>query len=208
VLGAGSKVVVVEAPDWRTGEAQQAKKNAYAKGRTPILAHKWDGIRTNQVAAVRRHRLASALLSGGRPEQVLVWQDDATGVWCRAMVDYLHPKWMVDYKTCESADPDAIRKAVSNYGYHVQATHYLDGGAALGLGVLPFYFVFQEKDPPHVVTVAQLDAEFLDNGRAWIRRALEMYRDCQAADVWPSYAPDDQIVTIDQPRWLRRADEE
>lgn len=202
VLGAGSRVVIVEAADWRTKSAQEHRDDAYAAGRTPILAHKWEKIRTNQVAAVRAHPLARSLLSGGKPEQVLVWRDEATGVWCRAMVDYLAPSWMVDYKTCECADPDAIQRAITNYGYHVQTAWYQDGAAALGLGPSPFFFVFQEKSSPHFVTVAQLSNHFLGAGRSRVRLAREMYRDCTAAGVWPTYVPETDIATIEPPRWL------
>jgi len=202
VLGAGASVVVVDAEDWRTKSAQQARSDAYTAGRTPILAGKWQEIRDTRVAAVRAHPLANALLTGGQPEQVLIWCDDATAVRCRAMVDYLHPRWIADYKTCESADPDAIQRAIGNYGYHIQAVHYQDGAAALGLGALPFYFVFQEKTPPFVVTVAELDDGWRSAGRRCIDLARQMYRDCTESGVWPAYTAPDEIVTIAAPRWL------
>lgn len=203
VLGAGDdRVKIVEAPDWRTKAAQAARDDAYAAGQTPILAHKWEEIRTTRVAAIRRHPLATALLSGGKPEQVLIWRDQATGVWCRAMADYLTPDWIVDYKTCESAKPETLRRVVADYGYHIQDAYYRDGTAALGLGDLPFFFVFQEKKAPFFVTVAQLSPDFLAAGQARANRAREMYRDCTEANVWPPYVPESEIVTIEPPRWL------
>lgn len=206
VLGAGASVVVVNAPDWRTKAAQQDRDAAYAAGKTPILKHKWDRIKTDQVAAVRAHPLANAILSGGRPELVLVWQDETTGVWCRAMLDYLHQLWIGDYKTCENVDPVdpyAIRKAISSYGYFIQAVHYQDGAAALGLGVLPFYFVFQEKTEPYLVSVVDLDDEYRAIGRRRVDLARQIYRDCMAADQWPAYLATNEIATIAPPRWLK-----
>src|SRR5579864_9290707 len=100
--------------------------------------------------AIRRHPLAGALLDPGRgsAEQSLFWADEDTGIWRRARLDGLPAPRpgrrlvIPDYKTAERADRDSIRKAVANYGYHIQAAQYTKGVRALGLDEDPaFVFV-------------------------------------------------------------------
>ena len=67
-----------------------------------------------------------------------MWQDES-GVWCRALVDWLPDVApggrliVADYKTAASADPDTWARAAASYGYHQQDAWYLAGVEALGL---------------------------------------------------------------------------
>lgn len=206
VLGAGdARVAVVNSDDWKPKAAQQARKDAYAAGKVPVLAGRYARIE-RQAEALHAHPLAASLLKGGRAEQVFVWRDEATGVWCRGMADCLQPHGLIDYKTTDDADPYACRKAIARLGYHIQEGHYRDGAAALGLGVLPFWFIFQMKAPPFLVTVLRIDREFREAGHARARRAREMYRDCTAAGVWPGYVPETEFVTVAAP-WRLNTEE-
>jgi PDDEXK-like uncharacterized protein DUF3799 len=208
VLGVGPEIVTVEANDWRTKAAQQQRHEARARDAVALLED--DVARVEEMAAaLRRHRLACALLNPdrGRPEQAIFWIDEETGVWRRALVDWLpnvgtgRPV-VVDYKTTVSADREAIRKSVDTYGYHQQAAWYLDGVHALGLADdAGFLFIFQEKEPPYLITVAQLDQTAMEVGRDLNRRALEMYRDCRDADIWPGHSDDMEIQEISLPPW-------
>ena len=134
-----------------------------------------------------------------------------------ARIDWLPQRWQIgrlivtDYKTCASADPDAIAKAVANYGYHQQDAWYCDGVRALGLDDDPaFVFVFQEKTAPYLVTVAQLDDVSRMAGQRRNREAIERFRDCTEAEArgctqaqaWPGYT--DGIAYISLPPWAAR----
>ncbi len=162
---------------------------------------------------IREHPIAGALLNpdrGGEAEQSLFWQDEETGVRRRARLDWmpdLTNAWgrfiAVDYKTCSSAGPDAIAKAVANYGYYMQADWYCAGIRALGLDDDPaFLFVFQEKEPPYLVTVAGLDDEARAIGRARNRQAIERFRDCTESGFWPGYSDDIEYISL--PPWAAR----
>lgn len=204
-LGAGAELEIVDAADWRTKAAQQKRDEAYAGGRTPVLSHEWAQVRSMHYKLLA-HPLARRLFTDGEAEQVLVWQDETTGVWCRAMLDYLRPPWIVDYKTADSASLAALVKSVVNHGYDLQNWWYLDGVRALGLAEEPaFLFVAQEKTPPYLVTVFQLDDEFMARAEARARRAREMFRDCTEAGVWPGYT--DDVATLALPRRLRFQEE-
>jgi hypothetical protein len=217
VLDAGPKLVIVNADDWRTKAAKEARDSARFEGRVPLLAADYARVEAMAIA-IRGHPLADVLLDPqrGNAEQSLFWTDDDTGIWRRARLDYLpdprHGRRMVipDYKTCDRADRESVRKAVGNYGYHIQAAQYTGGVRALGLDDDPaFVFVFQEKTPPYLVNVVQLDDEAMAAGRDRMRLACEIFRDCTQAGYWPGYSDlsrDPDVISL--PPWATRAMED
>lgn len=212
-LGVGAPIVEIAEDSWRKKAAQEAANEARAAGATPLLTEDVERVHA-MAAALREHPLASVLFDpqrGGAPEQSLFARDPETGVMRRARLDWLPPAQdgrrlvIPDYKTCASAEPGAIAKTLENFGYKIQAPWYLDLAVDLGLaGQLPpaFVFVFQEKDPPYVVTVAEPDEEALAWGRAAARRALALYRSCTETGRWPGYS--DEVVTVGLPAWAIR----
>ena len=207
VLGAGPEIVIVDAPDWRTRAAKEARDAARFEGHVPLLPA--DAFIVESMAvAIRAHPLAGALLDPerGKAEQSLFWQDDETGVWRRARLDFLRDRIIVDYKTCDRADRESIRKAVANYGYHIQDAQYRDGVRALGIDDDPaFLFVFQEKTPPYLVNVVQLDDDAVAAGRERMRLACEIFRDCTESGCWPGYSDitrDPDVISL--PPWAAR----
>ena len=81
VLGAGAELMVVDAENWRTRAAQQARDAAYAAGTTPLLRHEYDAVQA-MATALRDHPVAGRLFTAGRgrPEQSLFWQDEEHGL--------------------------------------------------------------------------------------------------------------------------------
>ena len=210
VLGIGPEIVVIDAPDWKTKKARDQRDEAYARGAVPLL----DADRERMQAmgqALRNDPLAMALLSHGKPEQAIFWQDTETDVWRRALIDWLPDlgtgRPVVDYKTAASAERDAIRKSVARYGYHQQAAWYLDACQSIGYPEsTAFVFLFQEKTPPYLITPVQLNDTAMAIGRDRNRRAIEVYRDCTATDIWPGHATDDDtgFAYIGLPAWAER----
>lgn len=211
VLGIGAPITVIEAASWRTTTAQNEQKAAYAAGATPLLRADYEQVRA-MAAALRTHPIASALFQPGRgdPEQTLIWIDQGSGIWRRAMLDWLpesndHTRLIIpDYKTTKSAHPLSLSKALYDYGYIQQAAWYLDGIDALGLsphGEPAFVFVFQEKTPPHLVTVVQPSPESVQWGRVLNRKAIDLYQQCSINDDWPGYPGCDEVISLSIPRW-------
>jgi hypothetical protein len=208
VLGDGPDIVVIDAEDWRTKAAKAARDEAHAAGQVPLLTEAHDQVQA-MAAAIRAHPVASRLFTPGRgrPEQALIWRDDATGVMRRALLDWLPDvpggRLIVpDYKTARSGDPDELSRAAHNYSYHQQAAWYLDGVRALGLGNddAAFVFVCQEKDPPYLVTIVELDHVAMRIGDLRNRRALNIYAECVRTGRWPGYA-DDRVELLSLPPW-------
>ena len=214
VLGAGAEIAVIKAPDWRTKAAKDERDAARAEGFLPLLTAEHEQVQA-MAAALRAHPVASALFNPerGKPEQSLFWQDGPAGVWRRARYDWLPQAGarerliIPDYKTTVAADLDNIAKSVARYGYFQQAPWYLDGAIALGLDADPaFVFVMQEKEPPYIVTVIQLDADALRMGRELNRQAIGLYRRCSESGEWPGYS--DGIPHVSLPAWARYQFEE
>lgn len=215
VLEGERGIEVVDAPNWLTGAAKAAKKEILSRGGIPVLPRELETLRA-MAAEVHAHPIASALLARdrGRPEQTLIWRDGATGVWRRALLDWLpHPHGgrviLVDYKTTADAAPAEIAKSVHDYGYGQQSDWYLDGLKALGLAGQhepAFVFVFQQKTPPYLITVAELDAPAMRIAAAKNRRALEIYAECTRTGYWPGHA--DDVVQLALPAWAEIRDSE
>jgi hypothetical protein len=64
-----------------------------------------------------------------------------------------------------------------------------------------FVFIVQQKDPPFLVSVCQLEPEDIELGRNQNRRAVEIYAACKESGVWPGY---DGIATCPLPGWARK----
>lgn len=211
VLGYGPELVVIDAADYRTKDAKQARDDAYAAGEVPLLAHEHAQV-TAMAQALREHQVASALFDPdhGDPERSLFWWDNGVARRCR--LDWLPHTVagrmiVADYKTTASADPAKFSRSAADFGYHQQHAWNLDGVRALGLAEDPaFVFVLQEKDPPHLVTVVELDADAVAIGDMLNRRALEVFAECCATDTWPGYS--DDVEKVGLPGWYVRQHQE
>ncbi|MFF3730436.1 PD-(D/E)XK nuclease-like domain-containing protein [Streptomyces sp. NPDC002476] len=213
VLGDGPDLVAVEADDWRTKAAREERDAIRADGGVPLLAAEYDQVQA-MADAIRRHPVASALFApdSGRPEVSVFWTDGPTGITRRARFDWLpHPRSgrliIGDYKTCRSAEPSALARAVDEYGYHCQDDWYRAAARAAGLADDPaMVFVCQEKTAPYLVTVVELDATARRIGAARNRRAIDLFARCTETGHWPGYS--DDITYLSLPVWAERRDEE
>lgn len=213
VLGVGQEIAVIARKDWRSGAARDEADAAREDGKLPLLTHQHEQVRA-MAAAITAHPAAGRLFDpwrGGSPEQSLFCPDKDTGVWCRARLDWMPDPGsrrpvICDYKTAKSANPDTFARSAADFGYHIQQAFYQMTWQAITGTDAGFVFVVQEKEPPYLVTVCQLDDDSVRAGRLLTRRALEIYRDCTEAGVWPAFT--DDIAYISLPYWaIRRAEE-
>ncbi len=206
VLGVGQPLLVVDADTWRTKAAQEQQAAAYASGHVPLLAKEASVVKA-MGDQLRRHPVAGALLQPGtgQAEQSVFWRDDQFEVDCRARFDFITTlaggrTCIVDYKSSTTANPAVIGKRVADFGYMIQDHWYRDGAvAALDVDDPAFLFVFQEKTPPYLVTVVELDYEARRVGQILADRAREVYAECCATDTWPSYSNEVELVAL--PGW-------
>jgi hypothetical protein len=187
---------------WQKNDDKAAVAKLRAAGKVPLRPSDYVAAEA-MVAAVKAHPIARLLLLAGEPEKTIIWHDPATGVLCRAKADWLRPDGIVDLKTAEAADGEALSKASYNHGYAIQAPFYLRGFRAVRPGITPYFtHIAVEKVPPYLVHVTQLTERAIAWGDRQVSQALEIYRDCTASGVWPGY-PTDEITDIDLPGWVR-----
>lgn len=211
VLGAGPELVRIDADEWRSKDIKAQVADVRARGAIPLKPAEYQMVH-DMADAIRRHPLTKTLFdpTNGVPERTIIWQDDQTGVWRRARLDWLpNPSGgrlvIADYKTAADASPAGVRKAIAARGYHLQDPWYRDAVVAADLADDPlFVFVFQEKTPPYLVNVVALEPDDVQAGREKNRQALELYATCAATGVWPGYC-EHEINPIRLPGWAADA---
>lgn len=210
VLGVGKPVEVIQATakdgvksdatDRRLKSAQDHEKEIRAAGNVPLLREELTTVQA-MAEALRSNRTAMALLSHGAAEKSVFWTDDR-GIERRSRFDFIPTlaiPAITDYKSTVDASPEAFAKSVYNFGYHFQDAYYCEAAEAADLGEVAFAFVAQEKTPPYLAAVYELDGEAKDAGRRRVAQALDIYQQCTEADEWPGYSP--AIETLSLPRW-------
>lgn len=206
VLGAGSDYVAIPTELLASNGAASTKaakewiEDARGQGKTPLKADEVDQIETMAGKARAHMLMLGDDLDPARSELAAVAEID--GVYCRAMLDNVPldaRKPIYDFKTCESANPLAVQRAILNYGYDVQAEHYRQVWLAATGEDRPFRFILQEKSAPHEICVVELGNDTLFMARKKIARAREMWRICLDQGVWPGYPPG--ICRVDLPEW-------
>lgn len=218
VLGEGHDIVeIVGFSDYKKADARALRDAAYGAGKVPLLPKEKKQV-DDMAAVVRQHPIAGPLFAPGTgvAERSIWWTDPATGIRCRVRPDWLiiRPEItvIVDLKTTTDASPDACSKAIESYSYHQQGALYIDGVQAAGLAPegARFFFVFQSKKAPYLITVRELKDQDQDIGRARNEEALRRYAECVANDEWPDWTgPVDTIPQIGMPSWatIRQAEE-
>ncbi len=191
LLEGNAGVEIVDAADWRTKAAREARDAAYAAGKTPLLARVWADVQA-MVDAIReqldRHKDGgAAMFTDGKPEQTLVWMDD--GVWCRARLDWLRPGAIDDLKTTAgSANPDTWTRSMFGAGFDIQAAFYLRGLKALtAVDDAIFRFCVVENYPPYALSVVSLGPDAMMLAEKRVIYALEQWRAGLKAGDWVGY---------------------
>lgn len=205
-----------------TKEAKAFIEDCRARGVTPLKESEVDaiGAMARKVNAILSE-MGIALLPE-RSEVAAIAQVD--GVWCRCMVDNApaDPRLpLYDLKTTAgSVHPDALAKTVADYGYDVQAAHYLRTWKEATGEDRRFRFIFVEKTAPFEVGVVELYADYAGRPASdyagdeaftgdWfadaeqkLARARRQWRACLDSGVWPGYPP--RVALIGAPIWHRR----
>jgi hypothetical protein len=150
------------------------------------------------IASVRAHELGSLVLAAGEAELTIAWQDEETGLYCKARPDY-HVRarsMVVDVKTTEDARPDHFARDAVRYDYPLQDALYRAAFAAVDEPVDHFLFLAVEKSPPYDVSVCTLDEFGVGRGYARSRAHMSLMRECLLTDHWPGYEPRIHVLAL------------
>lgn len=192
---------------WDQGRRAGAQWDAFKamhEGRTILKPEEYDtatAIRT----AVAGHKVAGKLLRGGQAECTLTWQDKDTGLACKARLDWLAPKVLVDLKTTRDIEIRAFGRHAAAMMYHCQLAFAFMGLQAHGVSVA-VKIIAAEQDPPHDVAVYALSDDVLWAGEVRVREALAKVAECRKHKRWPGrYETEMQFML---PSWEFPSDEE
>lgn len=193
-------VVEVDAKDYRTNKAREARDAAYAQNKIPVNNTERDTMLAPVEAmrdAVLDHPIAADLLTGHDPEVSIFWEQ--SGVPMKARIDALHVdrKLAVDLKTVRSARPNDFKRQISDLGYYVQAAHYLNGLKEVTGQEFDWLFVAVDKSEPYVVSVHRMSKDSLIEGAVRIGHAIDRYQ-AALARGWTGY---EEIFTQELTPW-------
>lgn len=173
----------------------EAEKLAKAKG-TLLLPRTDYDLCVRLRGRCERDELAGPMLTGrGKNEVSVVWEDDATGLTCKARIDRLCA-WKgftchVDLKTTKDASPIGYPWECKRYKYHWSAAFYLHGCDVLKPGRRRFLHIAVEKVQPYDLGVYEIDEGdhqlSLDAGWNACREQLSRWKECVDSGIWPSH---------------------
>jgi len=188
LLGGDEAILIVDAPDFRTKAAREARDEARGSGRIPILQK--DRKALDDMVGPARERLAE--FGAGTTEQTVIWAEDGDPpIWGKARPDWLADdrRVIVDYKTATNADPTKwIKSAMLPGGYDMQAAWYLRGlSNLLGPRDRDFLFLVQEIDPPFAVSVVGIGPELAELSNRKIEAGIRLWREALKSNHWRGY---------------------
>jgi len=191
--GDESRLVIVEADDWRTKVAKETRDAARLAGLVPVLAGDMGMIR--EIAAAAKSAIANSELADdftpetGKPEQTLVWNEGE--IWLRSRPDWLtnDHRLIIDLKTTAgSAEPMAWMKTMLGNGNDLQAVLGLRGIKALDpKSRCSFVFWVVEQNPPYASSFVGLSPQFLEMSEHKLERAIREWTDCVTTNTWPGF---------------------
>ena len=186
--------------DKRTKKGKELALECETKGIT-VITPQDAALADNMMSSIMANEVAYELLDKGQSEQSFWWSHSATGLDLKCRCDKINGDTIVDLKTTGEggASPDSFTKTITNFNYHLQAAHYLQG-----TGATRFVFVVIEKVFPYNIGVYELENEFLDNGYELQEQALLKVSEATKTGKWLGYTDTEPngIQTLDKPYWL------
>lgn len=187
VLGVGAQPVCHGYAEVRSNAAKERVAEIRAEGGIPVKQRLYDEI-VACADAVMSHPIAGKLFQrdDAYPE-VSAFTTTEDGLWLRSRMDLLIPEQniIVDLKTSASAQPEDFTRAVTGFGYDVSAVHYRKVWHSLTETLPSFVHVVVSKTAPYLVTVAELDSDYLELGESRWERAYARYRHGMTTGQWP-----------------------
>ena len=195
LLFGGKAITPIVADDYRSGAAREARDQARAQGRIPMLQKDVEGLSLMIGPAQERF----AALHGGAYlcEQSAIWRSGSTEAgWRRARMDTLSPSrtLIVDYKTTEGAvDALSCERRIADMGLQIQAAAYVEAVETLHpelMGRVRFVFQWQEQKAPYALSPPiEMSEAFMSLGRAQWQAACRLWDLALKHGSFPGYSP-------------------
>ena len=148
------------------------------------------------------HEEACSMISGivEKPliESSYFWQDEDTGLICKARPDILFSNMIVDLKTTRDASTRQYQKDMCDGMYHVQAAMIREGVKKNGGQDINHAFnICVEKTFPYEIGIKIISENALEAGHREYKQLLRQMKECIDTNNWPSHL----IDTVDLPSW-------
>ena len=111
------------------------------------------------------------------------------GIDVRVRPDVIGSDFISDVKTCQDNSPQAFKRDIYKYNYHLQACFYSD---VLGYDPSKFRFIAVETNHPFSVQVYGLKDETIEKGREAYQKALDLWKLYLETGIASGYISDDQ----------------
>lgn len=187
---------------YRTKEAREWRDAQFAA--KLILATKEDVELAKQAAKMLTETCKESADIFAKSKSQVIIAGRVLDVKCKGLVD-LAPEgedFLADLKTVNDFSAEGFAKAVSNFGYHVQAGMYLN----LWNAMFPddqrtrFKFVWQESEAPFETCVTELSPPDIEAGWLYASTLIQRLIDATATDKWPMAFEGQKLVTT-RPTW-------
>ncbi len=198
--GANRSVSSAEAKAWVAASRE--------RGEIPLKPHEIAAVK-RAADAVRAHPKAAWLLGlPGESEVSLFAEDPDTGVALRGRLDRIAQLpddrlINVDLKTTGNVSRKKVMRHIEDMGYDIQSEVYkhLLRLTHPDVKLAPTHLIFVQDSEPHEVRVVQLAHEdWINGGRARMRRAIALYKQCVETGTWPGDDDDSGAAEAIEPR--------
>lgn len=177
------------------GEAELAKKSVLKPEDVPNIQGMAD--------ALAAHPVIEQGILNGLVEHSIIWRrrikvqsGRLVTIWVKARPDAvpIDANMIVDYKTCDDASPDAVRRAISEHLYNMQLALGAEGFmATTGRQITDFALPFQEKAEPWSINIKPINAMAIEWGHRQNQRALMKFAEAIDTGNWSEGYEDDGV---------------
>jgi hypothetical protein len=189
-------------------EYKEFKAEAVAAGKMILSQEDYQACFKMLDASLKKYQWKKIFASAGHPHRILIWQDEATGLWCKAELDFLtEDGTLVDLKTTADAGFWFFSRNARRLGYVNQGAFYLSGLTAVtGHYHYDFLIAAIEVDPPyesHIFRPSPLQKYEAEDQN---KERMETLLTCYNRDEWPGYL--DCIIDLDSGQYEEEREED
>lgn len=200
--GDGRNKAVKEAREKFREELKKSKMTAVGADMWEKLEGMW--------GSIQRDPIAMRILEQSKSDLTLVWDggDDSLPDEYRmnkAALDFAYMEGgsrmsVCDLKSCQDASPAGFMRSVFDWGYDIQAAHYLEGVEACGWEAGLWTWIAVESNEPYSCKVHYASSETIRIGGLRIQRAMDNLKSFLNDKRKRAYGPN--INRIDPPGWI------
>jgi exodeoxyribonuclease VIII len=151
--------------------------------------------------SILEHPKTAALLDGANIEKSIYWEDEDTGLLCKARPDIWNPEIGVicEIKTSREINGNSFSYTIKSGDYHLQAAMQLDAiYYATGIKINSFVIMLAPTTRPYKPYLYLLDDAVIAAGRREYKDALKLAKKCIESGRWDADRDKVQLVNFSE----------